>query len=81
MKTLIVIPTYNECGNIRKIIPLIMAADRSIHVLVVDDASPDGTAAEVRKMAKRNRNIRLLERGAKLGLGTAYVDGFKYAIR
>jgi dolichol-phosphate mannosyltransferase len=81
MKILIVMPTYNEKENIKKIIPLIRAADRSLHVLVIDDASPDGTADEVKKIAKKNRNVRLLERSGKLGLGTAYVEGFKYAIK
>jgi dolichol-phosphate mannosyltransferase len=81
MKTLIVMPTYKEKENIKKIIPAIKAVDKKLHVLVVDDASPDGTAAEVKKMAKRDRTIKLIERKGKLGLGTAYVEGFKYAIR
>jgi dolichol-phosphate mannosyltransferase len=81
MKTLIVMPTYKEKENIRKIIPAIKAADKKLHVLVVDDASPDGTAAEVKKMARRDRTIKLIERKGKLGLGTAYVEGFKYALR
>jgi dolichol-phosphate mannosyltransferase len=81
MKTLIVMPTYNERENIKKILPAIKARHRDIHVLVIDDASPDGTAAEVRKMAKKNRNIKLIRRSGKLGLGTAYVEGFKYAVR
>jgi dolichol-phosphate mannosyltransferase len=80
MKTLIVMPTYNEKENIREIIPAILAAARGVHILVVDDASPDGTAAEVGKMAKRSRSVKLLKRRGKLGLGTAYVEGFKYAI-
>jgi len=81
MKTLIVMPTYNERENVRKIIPAIMAVDRRLHVLVVDDASPDGTAAEVMKISKKNKNVRLIRRGGKLGLGTAYVEGFKYAVK
>jgi dolichol-phosphate mannosyltransferase len=81
MKTLIVIPTYNEKENIKKIIPAIKSVDKNLHVLVVDDASPDGTAAIVKSMGKKDRTIRLIERGGKLGLGTAYVEGFKYAIK
>jgi dolichol-phosphate mannosyltransferase len=81
MKTLIVMPTYNEKENIKSIIPVIKAAASGMHILVVDDASPDGTAALVSNMAKKDRSIKLLERPGKLGLGTAYVEGFKYAIR
>jgi len=81
MKTLIVMPTYNEKENIKSIIPAIKAAASGMHILVVDDASPDGTAAVVNNMAKKDRSIKLLERPGKLGLGTAYAEGFKYAIR
>jgi dolichol-phosphate mannosyltransferase len=81
MKTLIVMPTYNERENIKKILPAIKARHRDIHVLVIDDASPDGTAAEVKKIAKKNRNIKLICRNGKFGLGTAYVEGFKYAVK
>lgn len=81
MKTLIIMPTYNEKENIKKMLPIIRSLDNKIHVLIIDDASPDGTAAEVKRMAKKNKNIKLLQRPGKLGLGTAYVEGFKYAIK
>jgi dolichol-phosphate mannosyltransferase len=81
MKTLIVMPTYNEKDNIKKILPMIRNLGKNIHILVIDDASPDGTAAEVKKIAKKNRNVKLIERNGKLGLGTAYVEGFKYALK
>ncbi len=79
-RSLIIIPTYNEGENIPRIIPKVLEQDPTFEVLVVDDNSPDGTAALVKKMKKRNKRIHLLERPAKLGLGTAYVAGFKYAL-
>lgn len=79
-RALIVIPTYNEIENIPELIPRILAQDPSFDVLIVDDNSPDGTAALVRKMQKRNKRIHLLERPGKMGLGTAYVAGFKFAL-
>ncbi len=81
MKTLIVIPTYNEKENISKIIPAIKKSFKQAHILVVDDASPDGTGAAVKAMAKKDSSIKLIERDGKYGLGTAYVDGFKYAVK
>jgi dolichol-phosphate mannosyltransferase len=79
---LIVIPTYNERQNIKAIVPLVLSKDPRIHVLVVDDGSPDGTAQEVRGAAKRHRGrVHLLERGAKMGLGTAYVQGFQWGLK
>jgi dolichol-phosphate mannosyltransferase len=80
MKVLIVIPTYNEKDNIKKLIPMIKKHLPKSDVLVVDDASPDGTGAAVKVLARANKNVRLMERKGKLGLGTAYVDGFKYAL-
>ena len=81
MKTLIVIPTYNEKENILHIIPAIKKALKGAHILVVDDKSPDGTGAAVKKMAGRDKTIALIERDGKFGLGTAYVEGFKYALK
>jgi dolichol-phosphate mannosyltransferase len=81
LKKIIVIPTYNEKNNITRIIPQIKAVDRSFHILVVDDNSPDGTGKAVKNLMKKDRTIKLLERPGKLGLGTAYVDGFKYALK
>jgi dolichol-phosphate mannosyltransferase len=79
-KTLVIIPTYNEIDNVSKIIPEILAQDEGFNVLVVDDNSPDGTAALVKEMQKNNDRIHIIERPSKLGLGTAYVAGFKYAL-
>ncbi len=80
-KNLIIIPTYNEIENIRLIVEAILKEDNSFEVLVVDDGSPDGTANEVKILQKENpKQIHLLEREGKLGLGTAYIAGFKYGI-
>ena len=81
MKTLVIIPTYNEVENIQRLIPELMALDPAIRVLVVDDNSPDGTGKLVDDMARENDRISVLHRPAKLGLGSAYVAGFKYAVK
>lgn len=81
MKTLIIIPTYNERENIKRIIPEIKKIDKRFNILVVDDASRDGTASIVKKFARKDKTIKLIERDGKYGLGTAYVEGFKYALK
>jgi len=80
MKTLVIIPTYNESENVARIIEAVLAKAEHIDVLIVDDNSPDGTAAIVEKIRDKNSRVRLIKRAGKLGLGTAYVAGFKYAI-
>ena len=77
---LIIVPTYNERQNIVLLIPDILRSLPDAHILVVDDSSPDGTAQCVREMAGSLRNVNLLERGAKEGLGRAYLSGFRWAI-
>lgn len=79
-RSLIIIPTYNEADNVSKIIPEVLAQDEGFNVLIVDDNSPDGTAKLVKEMQKTNLRIHLIERPNKLGLGTAYVAGFRYAL-
>jgi dolichol-phosphate mannosyltransferase len=79
-RILVIVPTYNEVGNIAKLIPLILEKDSGIDVLVVDDSSPDGTSDVVRSMADTNPRIRLMTQSAKRGLGMAYVEGFRYAL-
>jgi dolichol-phosphate mannosyltransferase len=79
-RVLIVVPTYNEAENIVKLIPLVLRQNPAVEILVVDDSSPDGTAGLVREMMKTEQRIHLLERPGKMGLGTAYVAGFKFAI-
>ncbi|MFA6468662.1 MAG: polyprenol monophosphomannose synthase [Bacteroidota bacterium] len=80
-KALVIIPTYNEAPNAEKIITEVLQQSDMVDVLIVDDNSPDGTAAIVQKMMETNPRIHLLQRERKLGLGTAYVAGFKYAIQ
>lgn len=81
MKTLIIIPTYNELENLPKLLPAVLSKDSSINVLIVDDNSPDGTAAFVENEMKNNERIHLIKRSSKQGLGTAYIAGFKYALQ
>ena len=81
MKSLIIVPTYNELENIRRLLPELMALDPGIRVLVVDDNSPDGTGKLADELAAENERISVLHRPGKLGLGSAYVAGFKYAVR
>jgi dolichol-phosphate mannosyltransferase len=80
-KSLVIIPTYNELENLPRLIPEILQKDERLEILVVDDNSPDGTADFVEEESKRNKRIHLLKRNAKLGLGTAYIEGFKYALK
>ena len=79
--SLIIIPTYNEKENIEKIIRKVFSLGHSFHILVVDDGSPDGTAAIVKKLQMEfPESLFIEERKGKLGLGTAYIHGFKWAI-
>ncbi|MBQ9176308.1 MAG: polyprenol monophosphomannose synthase [Bacteroidaceae bacterium] len=80
--SIVIIPTYNEKENIEKIIRAISALDKCFHILVIDDGSPDGTAAIVRRLMQDEFAGRLfiVEREGKLGLGTAYICGFKWGL-
>ncbi len=80
MKGLVVIPTYNERDTIVLILDAVLKLNLGLDVLVVDDNSPDGTGNYVAERAAADPHIKLLQRAGKLGLGTAYVAGFKYAI-
>ena len=79
MKKIIVMPTYNEAENIKKIIPLLFD-QMDISILVVDDNSPDGTANIVEEYKKKYPNLYLLKKEKKNGLADAYITGFKYAL-
>ena len=79
-RALVIVPTYNERFNVARIIPAILAQDPSIEVLVVDDASPDGTGEVVDGIAANNPRVHVLHREGKLGLGTAYIAGFRWAL-
>src|SRR5579885_3291053 len=80
MKTLIIIPTYNELENLPPLLKDIFSYAPATDVLVVDDNSPDGTGDLADKMSLEDPRIHVLHRTGKLGLGTAYIAGFKYAI-
>lgn len=81
MRPLIIIPTYNEKENIQQLIPMLLDINPDIHILVVDDNSPDGTGDLVDDMAKENPRIQVLHRPGKMGLGSAYIAGFKHAVQ
>ena len=81
MKVVVIIPMYNECENAAAIIEAVLALPRPFDILVIDDNSPDGTAAIVKeKMAAHPGRVFIIERAGKLGLGTAYITGFKWAL-
>jgi len=80
VKILAISPTYNEKKNINELIDKISTLKIDIDILIVDDNSPDGTAIEVKKIMKSRSYVFLLERDSKLGLGTAYCAGFKWAL-
>lgn len=82
IERLVIIPTYNEKENIEAIITAVMELPMGFHVLIIDDGSPDGTAEIVKKMMKGKYKgcIDLIQREGKLGLGTAYITGFRWAI-
>ena len=79
--SLIIIPTYNEKENIEKIIRKVFSLEKDFHILVIEDGSPDGTADIVKGLQKEfSDNLYIEERSGKLGLGTAYIHGFKWAL-
>ena len=79
--SLIIIPTYNEKENIEKIIRKVFSLEKPFHILIVDDGSPDGTAKIVKNLQSEfSEQLHIVERTGKLGLGTAYIHGFKWAL-
>lgn len=81
MKNLVIIPTYNEVENIEKIIRAVFALEEGFEILIIDDGSPDGTAGIVKGLQNEfSGRLHLIERSGKLGLGTAYLTGFKWAL-
>lgn len=80
--SIVIIPTYNEKENIENIIRAVFGLEKCFHILIVEDNSPDGTADIVRKLqAEFPERLFMIERKGKLGLGTAYIAGFKWAIQ
>jgi dolichol-phosphate mannosyltransferase len=81
LKKLVIIPTYKEKENIQLIIDAVINLQKDYHILIIDDASPDGTAAIVKDLqSTRGDILHLIERSGKLGLGTAYITGFKWGL-
>ncbi len=80
-RKLVIIPTYNEIENVEKIIRAVFALEGGFHILIIDDGSPDGTAGVVKGlMGEFPDSLFLIERSGKLGLGTAYITGFRWAL-
>jgi dolichol-phosphate mannosyltransferase len=79
-RALIIVPTYNERENIERLIDRVLVQDGRIEMLIVDDGSPDGTGAVVRNITSINPRVHLVERPKKMGLGTAYLAGFRWAL-
>jgi dolichol-phosphate mannosyltransferase len=79
-RALVIVPTYNERENIARLIETVLAQDPRLEVLVVDDGSPDGTGAIVEGIMATNYRVHILRRASKLGLGTAYIAGFRWAL-
>jgi dolichol-phosphate mannosyltransferase len=79
-RAIVIIPTYNERENITRIIPAVLSKDPALEVLVVDDGSPDGTGDIVDGITAGNPRVHVIHRAGKLGLGTAYVAGFRWAL-
>jgi dolichol-phosphate mannosyltransferase len=79
-RALVVVPTYNEAPNLPSLVPQILSQDPRLEVLVVDDASPDGTGQIADGLARDNPRVHVLHREGKLGLGTAYLAGFRWAL-
>jgi dolichol-phosphate mannosyltransferase len=79
-RALIIVPTYNECENIARLIDSVLEKDSRLEILVVDDGSPDGTGDIVEGIMATNPRVHILRRPKKMGLGTAYVAGFRWAL-
>ena len=79
-ETLIIIPTYNEIDNIERMVTTLFSLYPDVNLLIIEDGSPDGTSDVVKKIQQTNNQLHMIERTGKLGLGTAYITGFKWAL-
>ena len=79
-RAVVIVPTYNERENIERLVVTVLAQDASLDVLVVDDGSPDGTGDIVDRISAQNTRVHVVHRAKKLGLGTAYLTGFRWAL-
>ena len=80
MKSIVIIPTYDELNNIQKLVPELLKLYDDLDILIVDDNSPDGTGKYIANLGKENSRVKLIAREGKFGLGTAYVAGYKYML-
>ncbi|MBM4399777.1 MAG: glycosyltransferase, partial [Candidatus Cloacimonetes bacterium] len=80
MKVLIIVPTYNEKENIERLVKAVFRQNEAISLLIIDDNSPDGTSAIVEGLMQDEPRLHIIKRAGKMGLGSAYVTGFKYAL-
>ncbi len=80
-KTLVIIPTYNEIENVSRMIEAVLSLPEKPDILIVDDNSPDGTGTLVKEITGKNNKVHLIGRSGKLGLGTAYIEGFRFALK
>ena len=81
MQVMVVIPTYNECENMEKIAEAVLSQPVDVHVAIVDDNSPDGTGEIADALSVRDERVHVIHRQGKMGLGSAYITGFKYALQ
>ena len=79
-RALVIIPTYNESANLPNLVPLVLGQDPRLDILIIDDNSPDGTGQIVDGLVATNPRVHVLHRAGKLGLGTAYIAGFRWAL-
>jgi dolichol-phosphate mannosyltransferase len=79
-RALVIVPTYNERDNLPRLVPLILEQDPRLDVLIIDDASPDGSGEVADQLAREEPRLHVLHRAGKLGLGTAYIEGFRWAL-
>jgi dolichol-phosphate mannosyltransferase len=79
-RAMIIVPTYDELENIKRLVPILIELGPEIEVLVVDDNSPDGTGAWVEQFSRSEKRVHCIRRPGKMGLGSAYIDGFRYAL-
>ncbi len=79
-RAVVIVPTYNESDNLGKLVERVLAQDPRLDILVVDDGSPDGTGAIADRIAAENPRVNAIHRASKLGLGTAYIAGFRWAL-
>ncbi len=78
---LVIVPTYNEIENISRVVDVVLGLPIKVHLLIVDDNSPDGTGERIKALqSKHTKSLHLVERPGKLGLGTAYIEGFRWAM-